>query len=104
MIKKYYDNSTKGNWYNEPIHFKTFSDETPDATEILKSIYKFNAKGRALFRGEYSTGDASKDDFQLLLILIVLPMADAELMLDLFYHSALNRMEIWAKEDRSSIY
>ena len=26
-----------------------------------------NKKGRELFRGEYSTGDASKDDFQLLL-------------------------------------
>lgn len=105
MMKKYYDKyAPKEINITNPIHFKTFSDETPDATEILKSIYKFNAKGRALFRGEYSTGDASKDDFQLLLILNSFTHGNTELMLDLFLHSALNRMGDMSKRRTEAAY
>lgn len=85
-------------------YYKTLSNETPDAMEILKSIYKFNVKGRALFRGEYSTGDARKDDFQLLLILNSFTHGDVEMMLDLFLHSALNRMGDMSKRKTEAAY
>ncbi len=105
MIKKYYDKyAPREIERTKPFQYKAFNDEIPDAKEILKNIYKFNAKGRALFRGEYSTGDASKDDFQLLLILNSFTHGDGKLMLDLFLHSALNRMVDKSKRKTESAY
>lgn len=105
VLNRYYEKyAPKEIEKTKPTYYKTLGDETPDAMEILKCIYKYNSKGRALFRGEYSSGDASKDDFQLLLILNSFTHGDAELMLDLFLHSALNRMGDMSKRRTEVAY
>lgn len=63
-----------------------------------------NRKGRELFRGEYSTGDASKDDFQLLLILNSFTHGNADLMLEIFLKSVLNRMGEMSKRRAEVAY
>ena len=57
-----------------------------------------------LFIGEYSTGDASKDDFQLLLILNSFTHGNADLMIDIFLKSALNRMGDMSKRRTETAY
>lgn len=89
---------------NASVNHRTISDEVPDVRGVLKAIYQYNSKGRMLFRGEYSTGDASKDDFQLLLILNSFTHGDSELMLDIFLHSALNRMGDMSKRKTEAAY
>ncbi|WP_231101151.1 hypothetical protein [Streptobacillus moniliformis] len=63
-----------------------------------------NRKGRELLRGEYSTGDASKDDFQLFLILNSFTHGNADLMLEIFLQSALNRMGDMSKRKTEAAY
>ncbi|KIS07774.1 conjugative transposon DNA recombination protein [Streptococcus equi subsp. zooepidemicus Sz16] len=85
-------------------YYKNIDSDVPEIEGILKAIYMTNRKGRELFRGEYSTGDASKDDFQLLLILNSFTHGNADLMLEMFLKSALNRMGDMSKRRTEAAY
>ncbi|MGP1434957.1 MAG: DNA primase [Catonella sp.] len=85
-------------------YYKNLDSDVPDIEDILKAIYMTNRKGRELFRGKYSTGDASKDDFQLLLILNSFTHGNADLMLEIFLQSALNRMGDMSKRKTETAY
>ena len=85
-------------------YYKNIDSDVPDIEDILKAIYMTNRKGRELFRGEYSTGDASKDDFQLLLILNSFTHGNADLMLEIFLKSSLNRMGDMSKRRNEAAY
>lgn len=64
----------------------------PDSNTIIETMCKYNARARALFEGSYTSGDASKDDFSLLLFLNSFTHGNAEMMKELFLKSALNRI------------
>ncbi|MFM1514271.1 DNA primase [Helcococcus ovis] len=85
-------------------YYKNIDSDVPDVEEILKVIYKTNRKGRELFNGAYSTGDASKDDFQLLLVLNSFTHGNDDLMLEIFLKSALNRMGDMSKRKTEAAY
>lgn len=86
------------------FYYKNINSDVPDIEGILKAMYMTNRKGRELFRGEYSTGDASKDDFQLLLILNSFTHGNADLMLEIFLKSSLNRMGDMSKRRNEAAY
>ena len=86
------------------FYYRNMDSDVPDIEGILKAIYMTNKKGRELFRGEYSTGDSSKDDFQLLLILNSFTHGNADLMLEIFLKSALNRMGDMSKRRTEAAY
>lgn len=86
------------------FYYKNIDSDVPDIEGILKAIYITNSKGRELFRGEYSTGDASKDDFGLLLILNSFTHGNADLMLKIFLKLALNRMADMSKRRTEDAY
>ena len=86
------------------FYYKNIDSDVPDIEGILKAIYMTDRKGRELFRGAYSTGDASKDDFQLLLILNSFTHGNADLMLEIFLKSALNRMGDMSKRRTEAAY
>lgn len=85
-------------------YYKTTGSDVPDVEGILKAIYMTNRKGKGLFRGEYSTGDASRDDFQLLLVLNSFTHGNADLMLKIFLKSALNRLGDMNKRKTEAAY
>ena len=72
----------------------------PDSNMVIETMCRYNARARALFEGSYTSGDASKDDFSLLLFLNSFTHGNAEMMKELFLKSALNRIGIEAKEER----
>lgn len=104
-LRYYYEKFKIKESIEKEIHYyKTVSSEVPNIEDILRIIYKTNQKGRELFQGEYSTGDASKDDFQLLLILNSFTHGNADLMLEIFLKSALNRMGDMSKRRTEAAY
>lgn len=64
----------------------------PDSNTVIETMCRYNARARALFEGSYTSGDASKDDFSLLLFLNSFTHGNAEMMKELFLKSALNRI------------
>lgn len=64
----------------------------PDSDTVIETMCRYNAKAKALFEGSYTSGDASKDDFSLLLFLNSFTHGNAEMMKEIFLKSALNRM------------
>ena len=64
----------------------------PDSNTVIETMCMYNAMARALFEGSYTSGDASKDDFSLLLFLNSFTHGNAEMMKELFLKSALNRI------------
>ncbi|QEJ96147.1 DNA primase [Treponema phagedenis] len=64
----------------------------PDSNTVIETMCRYNARARALFEGSYTSGDASKDDFSLLLFLNSFTHGNAEMMKDIFLKSALNRI------------
>ena len=64
----------------------------PDSNTIIKTMCRYNARARVLFEGSYTRGDASKDDFSLLLFLNSFTHGNAEMMKELFLKSELNRI------------
>ena len=64
----------------------------PDSNTVIETMCRYNARERALFEGPYTSGDASKDDFSLLLFLNSFTHGNAEMMKELFLKSALNRI------------
>ena len=86
------------------LYYKSIDSDVPDIEGILKAIYMTNKKGKELFRGEYSSGYASKDDFQLLLVLNSFTHGNGDLMLEIFLKSALNRMGDMSKRKIEAAY
>ena len=64
----------------------------PDSNTVIETMCRYNARARALFEGSYTSGDASKDDFSLLLFLNSFTHGNAEMVKEIFLKSALNRM------------
>jgi len=64
----------------------------PDSDTVLETMCRYNARARALFEGSYTSGDASKDDFSLLLFLNSFTHGNAEMVKEIFLKSELNRM------------
>lgn len=85
-------------------YHKSIDSDVSDIEGILKAIYMTNKKGKELFRGEYSSGAASKDDFQLLLVLNSFTHGNGDLMLEIFLKSALNRMGDMSKRKTEAAY
>ena len=86
------------------FYYKNINSDVPDIEGILKAMYMTNRKGRELFIGEYSTRDASRDDFQFLLILNSFTHGNSDLMLEIFLQSALNRMGDISKRKTETAY
>lgn len=69
----------------------------------LETMCKHNRKAKGLFEGTISSGDASKDDF-LLLLLNSYTHCDEALMKDIFLLSALNRSDDRSKRKNEAAY
>ena len=81
------------------------NDTLPDIPKIIETMCKHNRKAKGLFEGTISSGDASKDDFLLLLLLNSYTHGDEALMEEIFLMSALNRSDDRSKrKKRSSLY
>ena len=76
----------------------------PDAPKIIETMYKYNAKARGLFDGTITSGDSSKNDFLLLLLLNSYTHGNAVLMKDIFLKSALNRIGDKSKRKNEAAY
>ena len=72
------------------------SNSVPETDKVIEIMCMYNAKAKALFEGSYTSGDASKDDFGLILFLNSFTHGNAEMMKEIFLQSALNR-----NDDRS---
>ena len=59
-----------------------------------------NAKAKALFEGSNTSGDASKDDFSLLLFLNSFTHGNAEMMKEIFYNQLLTELMTKVKEEQ----
>lgn len=69
------------------------SNSVPETDKVIETMCMYNAKAKALFEGSYTSGDASKDDFGLLLFLNSFTHGNAEMMKEIFLQSALNRID-----------
>ena len=69
------------------------SNSVPEANKVIETMCRYNAKAKALFEGSYTSGDASKDDFGLILFLNSFTHGNAEMMREIFLRSALNRID-----------
>lgn len=65
---------------------------------------KHNTKAKGLFEETISSGDASKDDFLLLLLLNSYTHDNKALMKDIFLKSALNRIDDKSKRKNEAAY
>lgn len=62
-----------------------------NSTKAMEAMLKHNSKARGLFDGSYSTGDSSKDDFNLLLFLNSFTHGNHQMIKEIFLDSSLNR-------------
>lgn len=69
------------------------SNSVPETDKVIEIMCMYNAKAKALFEGSYTSGDASKDDFGLILFLNSFTHGNAEMMKEIFLQSALNRID-----------
>lgn len=69
------------------------SNSVPETDKVIETMCRYNAKAKALFEGSYTSGDASKDDFRLILFLNSFTHGNAEMMREIFLQSALNRID-----------
>ena len=72
--------------------YQEVAECVPDSNTVIETMCRYNARAKALFEGSYTSGDASKDDFGLLLFLNSFTHGNAEMMKELFLKSALNRI------------
>lgn len=72
--------------------YQEVAECVPDSNTVIETMCRYNTRARALFEGTYTSGDASKDDFSLLLFLNSFTHGNAEIMKELFLKSALNRI------------
>lgn len=92
-LDKYYKLFSPKRSVREIIRKYQKADEcVPDSNTAIETMCRYNARARALFEGSYTSGDASKDDFSLLLFLNSFTHGNAEMMKELFLKSALNRI------------
>jgi primase-polymerase (primpol)-like protein len=75
-----------------------------DENEVINQLCKFNQRGKDLFYGLTTTGDKSRDDFTLLLILNSFTHSNRQLMKSIFLKSALNRSEDRSKRNNAAAY
>jgi len=76
----------------------------PDIPKIIETMCKHNRKAKGLFEGTIASGDASKDDFLLLLLLNSYTHGDEALMKEIFLMSALNRSDDRSKRKNEAAY
>ena len=69
------------------------SNMLPETDKVIEIMCRYNTKAKALFEGSHRSGDASKDDFSLLLFLNSFTHGNAEMMKEIFLQSALNRID-----------
>ena len=69
------------------------SNIVPETDKIIEIMCRYNTKAKALFEGSHTSGDASKDDFNLLLFLSSFTHRNTEMMREIFLQSALNRID-----------
>ena len=92
-LDKYYKLFSKKRSIREVIRkYQEATECVPDSDTVIEMMCRYNASARALFEGSYTSGDASKDDFSLLLFLNSFTHGNAEMMKEIFLKSALNRM------------
>lgn len=104
-IDKYYEYFAPKKSIREQIKaYQSDNDLLPDAPKIIETMCKYNTKARGLFEGTTSSGDASKDDFLLLLFLNSYTHGNAVLMKDIFLKSALNRISDKSKRKNEAAY
>lgn len=69
------------------------SNMLPETDKVIEIMCRYNTKAKELFEGSHRSGDASKDDFSLLLFLNSFTHGNAEMMKEIFLQSALNRID-----------
>lgn len=84
--------------------YQRIDDVVSDVSVIIEIMCKYNSKAKELFEGSYSSGDASKDDFALLLFLNSYTHGNEVLMKEIFLMSALNRSEDRSKRKNERAY
>ena len=92
-LDKYYKLFSQKRSVREIIRkYQEAAECVPGSNMVIETMCRYNARARALFEGSYTSGDASKDDFSLLLFLNSFTHGNAEMMKELFFKSALNRI------------
>ena len=82
----------------------TSTGELPDSRTIIDTMCRFNQRARELFYGSNLSGDWSKDDFTLLLLLRSFTYANSQLMESIFLQSALSRLGEGSKRNNEASY
>ena len=104
-IDKYYEGFAPKKRIREQIRaYQSDNDTLPDVPTIVETMCKCNRKAKGLFEGIISSGDASKDDFLLLLLLNSYTHGDEALMKEIFLMSALNRSDDRSKRKNEAAY
>lgn len=104
-IDKYYEYFAPKKKIREQIRaYQSDNDTLPDMATIIETMCKCNRKAKGLFEGIISSGDASKDDFLLLLLLNSYTHGNEALMKDIFLKSALNHIDDKSKRKNEAAY
>ena len=104
-IDRYYECFAPKKSVREQIRaYKSDNDTLPDIPKIIETMCKHNRKAKGLFEGTIASGDASKDDFLLLLLLNSYTHGDEALMKEIFLMSALNRSDDRSKRKNEAAY
>ena len=92
-LDKYYKSFAPKDSLRKQILTYQSSNIVPETDKVIEIMCRCNAKAKALFEGSNTSGDASKDDFGLLLFLNSFTHGDVEMMKEIFLQSALNRID-----------
>ena len=104
-IDRYYECFAPKKSVREQIRaYQSDNDTLPDIRKIIETMCKHNRKAKGLFEGTIASGDASKDDFLLLLLLNSYTHGDEALMEEIFLMSALNRSDDRSKRKNEVAY
>lgn len=82
----------------------TSTEELPDMNTIINTMCRYNNRARELFQGANLSGDWSKDDFALLLLLRSFTHGNSQLMESIFLQSALSRLGEGSKRSNETSY
>lgn len=82
----------------------TSTEELPDTRTIIDTMCRFNQRARELFYGSNLSGDWSKDDFALLLLLRSFTHGNSQIMESIFLESALSRLGEGSKRSNEESY
>ena len=92
-LDKYYKSFAPKDSIRKQILTYRSSNIVPETDKVIEIMCRYNTKAKALFEGFHTSGDASKDDFSLLLFLNSFTHGNAEMMREIFLQSALNRID-----------